>query len=87
MGSVGDEFLAENKESYSFRYTSVYFKYGSVRSIDFFSGKTVNFMQKMRYALRLETASVIEIVKENDRVRYGIVDKFGAPTVCKILHY
>ena len=42
----------------------------------------------MRYASRLETASVIKIVTENGRIRYGtvrngtvIVDKFGAPVV------
>jgi hypothetical protein len=57
-----------------------------VRSFDFFSGKTENFRQKIRYASRLETVSVIKIVTENDRVRYGtvrhgIVDKIGLPTV------
>jgi hypothetical protein len=57
-----------------------------VRVFDFFSGKTENFKEKVRYASRLETASVIKIVTENgmvryDTVRYGIEDKFGAPTV------
>ena len=46
-------------------------KYGTVRAFDFFSGKTENFRQKKRYASRLETASVIKIVTENGRVRYG----------------
>ena len=41
----------------------------------------MNFRHKKRYASRLETASVIKIVTENGRVRYGIVDKFGALTV------
>ena len=33
----------------------------------------MNFRQKIRYASRLETASVIKIVMENGRVRYGTV--------------
>jgi hypothetical protein len=57
-----------------------------VRAFEFFSGKTVNFMKKKRYASLLETASVINILTENGRVRYGtlwygIEDKFGSPTV------
>jgi hypothetical protein len=60
-----------------------------VRAFDFFSGKTENFSEKVRHASRLETASVIKILTENGRVRYGtlrymlrgIEDKFGAPTV------
>jgi hypothetical protein len=52
-----------------------------VRAFDLFSVKTVNFRQKTLYTLRLETANVIKIVTENGRVRYGIVDKFGSPSV------
>jgi hypothetical protein len=48
-------------------------KYGTVLAFEFFSGKTENFRQKKRYASRLETASVIKIVTENGRVRYGTV--------------
>ena len=54
---------------------------GTVRAFDFFSGKTENFRENGRYASRLETASVIKILTENGTVRYGIVDKFGAPAV------
>jgi hypothetical protein len=45
-----------------------------VRTFDFFSGKAGNFRrQKKGYASRLETASVIKIVTENGRIRYGTV--------------
>jgi hypothetical protein len=37
------------------------------------SGKMENFRQKKRNAWRLETASVIKIVTENGRLRYGTV--------------
>ena len=33
----------------------------------------------------METVSVIKILTENGTVRYGIVDKFGAPTVLQFL--
>jgi hypothetical protein len=49
------------------------FKYGTVRAFDIFSGKTENFREKVRYASRLETASVIKILTENGTVRYGTV--------------
>ena len=54
---------------------------GTVRAFDFFSGKTVNFRKKKRYASRLETASVIKILTENGRVRYATV-RYG--TVLRI---
>jgi hypothetical protein len=44
-----------------------------VHAFEFFSGKTENFRQKKRYASRLETASVKNVLAENDRVRYGTV--------------
>ena len=63
------------------RLNSPYFKYGTVRAFDFFSGKTENFVEKVRYASRKVTTSVIKILTENGRVRYGVVDKFGVPAV------
>jgi len=66
------------------RLNGLYFKYGKVRAYGFFSGKTENFRQKIWYASRKVTASVIKIITENGRVRYGVVDKFGAPTVNNI---
>ncbi len=42
-------------------------------SLDFYSGKMVDF--RAENTLR-ETTSVIKIVTDNGRVRYGIVDKF-----------
>ena len=53
------------------RADAFYFKYGTVRAFDFFSGKTENFREKVRYASRKVTASVIKILTENGRVRYG----------------
>ena len=41
--------------------------------LTFFSGKTENFRHEKRCASRLETASVIKIVTEKGRVRYGTV--------------
>ena len=55
------------------RLNCLYFKYGTVRAFDFFSGKTENFREKVRYASRKVTASVIKILTENGRVRYGTV--------------
>jgi hypothetical protein len=63
------------------RQNGLYFKYGTARAFCFFRGKTENFRQKIRYASRKVTASVIKILTENGRVRYGVMDKFGLPTV------
>jgi hypothetical protein len=46
---------------------------GTVRAFDFFRGKTEKFRQKIRYASRKVTASVIKILTENGRVRYGTI--------------
>jgi hypothetical protein len=61
------------EKNQSKRLNGLYFKYDTVRAFDFFSGKTENFREKVRYASRLETAGVIKIVLENGRVRYGTV--------------
>ena len=42
-----------------------------LKILGFFCGKTANFRQKIRYASRKVTASVIKILTENGRVRYG----------------
>jgi hypothetical protein len=46
-----------------------------------FIAKNGEFLAEKRYASRLETESRIKILTENGRVRYGVVGKFGAPTV------
>ncbi len=51
----------------------IFLKIIAVRAFDFFSGIPMDFKQKIRYASRLETASVW----------YGIGDKFGAFTVIR----
>ena len=63
------------------RLNGLHFKYDAVRAFDFFSVETENFREKVQYASRKVTASVIKILTENGRVRYGVVDKFEAPAV------
>ncbi len=73
------------------RLNGLNFKNDTVRAFDFFREITENFRQKIRYASRKVTASVIKILTENGTVRYGtvrygtvlygVVDKFEAPTV------